>query len=161
MKEKHTVKTVISFVGIGNNHLDTFNKRNKLIYSFRVQSGGYLGVHYQTGEMEDEEGYARARQNLALKRSYPYTLETGRRSRNKMKRVLTDQQMQEIAGEALEHVHSQYPDFTLNGSFMQSVLYTKQQNDRGLDYEERDCTTDFSFPSNTGTAGNSATAGFP
>ena len=145
MKEKYTSKTITTSVGIGNNHIDAFNKRNSLTYSFRVQSGGYLGVHFQVGEMSDEEGYARARQNLSLKRPYPYTLETGRRSRDKTERVLTDRQLLEIAEEALEHVRSRYPDFTLNGSFGQYVLYSKQQNDRGLSYEERDCTTDFSF----------------
>ncbi len=68
MKEKYTLHTIISAVGIGENRIDTFNKRDELRFSFRVQEKGYLGVHFQTGEMGDEEGYAIARQNLALTR---------------------------------------------------------------------------------------------
>lgn len=145
MKEKYTLHTVISAIGIEENRIDSFDKRNELRYSFRVQEEGCLGVHFQTGEMGDDEGYARARQNLALKRPYPFTLETGRRSRDKTERVLTDRQLMDITGEALEHVHSQHPDFTLNGSFLQCIIYSGQENDRGLDYSNRDCTTDFSF----------------
>lgn len=145
MREKYTLHTIISDVGIEENRIDSFHKRNELHYSFRVQEGGYLGVHFQAGEMGDNEGYARARQNLALKRPYPFTLETGRRSRDKTERVLTDRQLMDIAGEALEHVHSRHPDFTLNGSFSQCMIYSGQENDRGLDYSNRDCNTDFSF----------------
>lgn len=145
MKEKYTLHTIISAVGIGENRIDTFYKRDELRFSFRVQEKGYLGVHFQTGEMGDEEGYAIARQNLALKRPYPFTLETGRRSRDKTERVLTDRLLLEIAGEALEHVHSRYPDFTLNGSFAQAIIYSGQENDSGLDYSNRDCTAYFGF----------------
>lgn len=145
MREKYTMKATTSTVGIKENRIDSFDKRNQLALSFRVQEDGYLGVHYQMGEMGDEEGYARARRNLALKRPYPYELETGRRSRDRSERVLTDRELLENAGEALEYVHSRHPDFTLNGSFTQSILYSAQENDRGLDYSNRDCTTDFSF----------------
>ena len=145
MREKYTLHTIISSVGIEENRIDSFNKQNELRFSFRVQEEGYLGVHFQTGEMGDEEGYARARENLALKRPYPFTLETGRRSRDKTERVLTDRQLLEMAGEALEHVHSRYPDFTLNGSFVQAIIFSGQENDSGLDYSNRDCTADFGF----------------
>lgn len=145
MREKYTFRAITSSVGIGENRIDTFNKRNQLFSSFRVQEDGYLGIHFQMGKMEEEEGFARARQNLALKRPYPFTLETGRRSRDKTERVLTDQQMMEYAGEALEYVRSRHPDFTLNGCFEQGIIYSGQENDRGLDYSNRDCTTDFSF----------------
>lgn len=139
------MKTTTSTVGMEENQINSFDRRSQLHLSFRVQEDGWLGVYYQMGEMEDEEGYARAKQNLELKRPYPYELETGRRSRDKTERVLTDQQMLELAGEALEHVHSRHPDFTLKGSFSQSVLYSAQENDRGLAYSNRDCTTNFSF----------------
>ncbi|MDE7223175.1 MAG: hypothetical protein K2O34_05285 [Acetatifactor sp.] len=145
MKEKYTLQVNLSSVGIEENRIISFNKRNELHYSFRVQEEGCLGVHYQIGEMEDDEGYARAGQNLALKRPYPFMLETGRRSRDKTERVFTDRQLMDIAGEALEHVHSLHPDFTLKGNFLQSIIYSGQENDRGLDYSNRDCNTDFNF----------------
>lgn len=144
-KEKYTLRTVTSSVGIEENRVCSFDKRNQTFISFRVQEGGLLGVHFQEGEMEDGEGYARARCNLALKRPYPYEMETGSRSRDKTERVLTDRQLMENAREALEHVYSRYPEFTLNGGFTQFSMYSGQENDSGLDYSYRDCTTDFSF----------------
>lgn len=145
MREKYTFRAITSSVGIRENRIDSFDKQNQLFSSFRVQEDGYLGIHFQVGEMEEEEGYTKARRNLALKRPYPYTLETGRRSRDKTERVLTDRQMMDITGEALEYVRSRYPEFTLNGGFVQGILYSGQENDRGLDYSNRDCTADFSI----------------
>lgn len=145
MREKYTLRVNLSDVAIEENRIKAFGRRNECFYSFRVQSDGYLGVHFQRGEMDDEEGYARARRNLALKRPYPYMLETGTRHRDMTERVLTDQQMMEIAGETLDYVHSRYPDFTLNGGFSQSIIYSGQENDNGLDYSNRDCNSDFHF----------------
>lgn len=145
MREKYTLRGVISAVGIEENRIRAFNRRNEQYFSFRVLEEGYLGVHFQIGEMGDEEGYARARQNLVLKRPYPFTLETGRRSRDLTQRVLTDKQLLEIAKEALDHVRSQHPDFTLNGGFGQCVSYSGVENDRGLAYSDMDCTTEFRF----------------
>lgn len=145
MREKYTLRVNLSDVAIEENRIKAFGRRNECIYSFRVHSDGYLGVHFQRGEMDDEEGYARARRNLALKRPYPYTLETGTRHRDMTERVLTDRQMMEIAGEALDYVHSRYPDFTLSGGFAQSIIYSGQENDNGLDYSNRDCNSDFHF----------------
>ena len=145
MREKYTLRAVISAVGIEENKIHAFNRRNEQYFSFRVQEDGCLGVHFQIGEMGDEEGYARARKNLVLKRPYPFTLETGRRSRDLTERVLTDRELMEIAGEALDHVHSLHPDFTLNGGFVQSIVYSGQETDRGLEYSNRDCTTEFRF----------------
>lgn len=142
-KEKYTLRTATSSVGIEENKVCGFDRRDRTHLSFRVQEDGFLGVHFQEGEMGDEEGYARARRNLALKRPYPYEMETGRRSRDMTERVLTDGQLMDMTREALEHVRSRYPDFTLNGGFTQSVMYSGQENDRGLDYSYRDCTTDF------------------
>ncbi len=143
MKEKYVLHAVSSSVGIEENRVCSFDKRDQTFMSFRVQEEGILGVHFQQGEMGDEEGYARARRNLSLKRPYPYEMETGSRSRDKTERVLTDRQLMEITREALEHLSSRYPDFTFNGGFSQRAMYSGQENDRGLNYSYRDCTTDF------------------
>ena len=143
MREKCTMRINVSAVSIEENRIDSFRRGNTLINTFRVQEEGILGIHFQQGEISDEEGYARARQNLALNRPYPFTLETGVRSRDMTERVLTNRQLMEYTEEALEYVHSEFPEFTLNGGFAQSILYFGQENDRGLDYSSRDCTTEF------------------
>lgn len=140
MKEKFTYIGMVSTVKIEENRIIAFHKKESPVYSFRVLSDGYLGVHYQEGEMADEEGYARARQNLELKRPYKFSLETGQRHRDKTEKTLTDKQLLELAGEALEQIRLKYPDFTINGSFEQQQTYYRQENDRGMDYSSKDCS---------------------
>ena len=66
MKEKFISINTNSQVNIEENKIISFDKSNLSTYSFRVGEDGLLGVHYQEGEMSDEEGYARARKNLEL-----------------------------------------------------------------------------------------------
>ncbi|MDE7060579.1 MAG: hypothetical protein K2O71_03170, partial [Lachnospiraceae bacterium] len=147
MKEKFISINTNSQVNIEENKIISFDKSNLSTYSFRVGEDGFLGVHYQEGEMSDEEGYARARQNLELKRPYPFELETGERHRDKTEKELTDKEIFDLAEEALSHLHSKYPDFRLNGNIRQRKTESGQQNDRGLNYSQKDCSVhaDFSF----------------
>lgn len=140
MREKYTYIEAVSAVKIEENKIISFDKRRIPNYSFRVLSEGCLGVHYHEGEMADEEGYARAAQNLALKRPYSFEQETGQRQRDRTEQVLTDRQLLDLAREALEHIHNNYPDFILSGSFEQRRSDSRQENDRGLDYSSRDCS---------------------
>lgn len=147
MKEKFISINTNSQVNIEENKIISFDKSNLSTYSFRVGEDGFLGVHYQEGEMSDEEGYARARQNLELKRPYPFELETGERHRDKTERELTDKEIFSLAEETLSHLHSKYPDFRLNGSVRQRKTESRQENERGLNYSNKDCSVhaDFSF----------------
>ncbi|MDE7299563.1 MAG: hypothetical protein K2N94_12165, partial [Lachnospiraceae bacterium] len=145
MREKYTYIGVTSTVKIEENKIVSFDKNNNTVYSFRVGKDGFLGAHYQEGEMSDEEGYARAEQNLELKRPYPFELETGERSRDKTEKVFSDKELMDMAGEALEHVGSKYPDFRLDGSFQQSRMDSRQENERGLNYISKDCSTNAGF----------------
>lgn len=147
MKEKFISINTNSQVNIEENKIISFDKSSLSTYSFRVGKDGFLGVHYQEGEMSDEEGYARAAQNLELKRPYPFELETGERHRDKTEKELTDKEIFDLAGEALSYLHSKYPDFRLNGEVRQRKTESGQQNDRGLNYSNKDCSVhaDFSF----------------
>lgn len=147
MKEKFISINTNSQVNIEENKIISFDKSNLSTYSFRVGEDGFLGVHYQEGEMSDDEGYARAKQNLELKRPYPFELETGERHRDKTERELTDKEIFSLAEETLSHLHSKYPDFRLNGDVRQRKTESRQENDRGLNYSNKDCSVhaDFSF----------------
>lgn len=147
MKEKFTGIETISTVQFEENKVIAFDKNNSCSNSFRVGRDGLLGVHYQEGKMTDEEGYARAEQNLELKRPYPFEPETGERHRDKTERMFSDKELMELTREALEHIHSKYPDFRLNGEVRQRRTESRQENDRGLNYSNIDCSmhADFSF----------------
>ena len=147
MKEKFTYMETTSMVKIEENKIISFDKNNIVSHSFRVGKDGFLGVHYQEGEMPDEEGYAKAEQNLELKRPYAFEPETGERHRDKTERVFSDKELMDMTKEALEHIHSKYPDFRLEGGLRQQKTKSLQENDRGLNYSNQDCSVhaDFSF----------------
>ena len=147
MKEKFTYIETTSTVKFEENKIIAFDKYNTCTNSFRVGRDGLLGVHYQKGKMTDEEGYARAEQNLELKRPYPFEPETGERHRDKTERMFSDKELMELTREALEHIHSKYPDFRLNGEVRQRRTESRHENDRGLNYSNIDCSmhADFSF----------------
>ena len=138
MKEKLSYISTHSTVDFEENKIVSFQKKVAPEYSFRVYRDGFVGVHYQVGEMSDEEGYKRAEQNLALMRPYPYPLATGKRKRNKCERVLSDRELLDIAKEALAHITEKYPQFTLSGSFYQETDTHLRTNDNGLDFENTD-----------------------
>lgn len=142
MKEKYTYIGTTSTVKIEENKIVSFDKNNGTTFSFRVGRDGWLGVHYQEGEMPDEEGYARAEQNLERKRPYPFELETGERSRDKTEKVFSDKELLAMAKEALGYLRAKYPDFRLDGQFQQRKTKTGMENERGLKYWNEDCTTD-------------------
>lgn len=147
MKEKFFDTETVSTVKIEENKIISFDKDNTAYSSFRVGRDGFLGVHYQEGEMSDEEGYAKAEQNLDLKRPYEFELETGERHRDKTERVFSDKELMDMTKEALGHIHSKHPDFRLDGGISQRRTESHQENERGLNYSNKDCSVhaDFSF----------------
>ena len=138
MKEKFSYINTTSTVAFEENKIVSFQKKVAPEYSFRVYRDGFAGIHYQVGEMSNEEGYKRAEQNLALKRPYPYPLATGSRKRNKYERILSDRELLDIAKEALAHISEKYPQFTLSGDFSQETDTHLRTNDNGLDFENTD-----------------------
>ena len=145
MKEKFGSVNTVSTVKIEENQIVAFQKNASRTYSFRVYKDGFVGIHYQVGEMSDEEGYKRAEQNLALKRPYPYPLATGSRKRDKCEHIYTDKELLDIAKEALAHICEKYPQFTLSGSFSQTTDTQSRTNDNGMDFENKDSSVHVSF----------------
>ncbi|MCM1055350.1 MAG: metallopeptidase TldD-related protein [Bacteroides sp.] len=140
MKEKFTFTETLSEVKIQENKAVSFDRVNSVTHSFRVHSGGYLGVYYHAGEISDGAGYARAEENLKLKRQYKFDLETGVRSRDKTERIFTDRELLDMTKEAVEHICRKYPSFALNGGFRQTISESRMENERGLSYSNKDCT---------------------
>lgn len=138
MKEKMSYNEIYSEVNFEENKIISFEKNNSVEYSFRIFRDNVAGIHYQAGEIEDSAGFAKAEENLALKRPYPYTLESGTRRRNKTEKEYTDKDLLSIAHEALAHIHKAYPQFILSGSFALQTDCARQTNEAGLDYENID-----------------------
>ena len=145
MKEKFQQHIIYSNVEFEENKIKSFHKSNNTHTSFRVYKNGEAGIHRQVGEIEDAVGFAKAEENLFLHRPYPYTLESGKRSRNKIERDYTDKELLDLAKEALAHISEKYPQFTLSGSFSMQNSHVSQTNEAGMDYENRDCHMQASF----------------
>ena len=87
MREKIMFEEVVSQIKYEENKLLSFHRSSTDTTSYRVYEDGKAGIHYQVGKMSDEEGFALAEENLKVRpRPYPFTLESGKRSRNKIER---------------------------------------------------------------------------
>ena len=137
-KEKYTQKSIYSNVKIVENKIVSFDKTNAIEYSFRVYKDGLAGIHYQQGKMSDKEGYAKAEKNLKLNRPYPFELEKGVRSRDKMEKPLTDEELMSTAEKLLKYLHKKYPDYTFEGNVGTSIWEEEAVNSKGMDYHAKD-----------------------
>ncbi|MCR5816816.1 MAG: hypothetical protein K6F91_08040 [Ruminococcus sp.] len=137
-RELITSKYDYSEVQIEETKIKAFNKDSRTDRSYRVYDGEYAGIQYIQGSIDDEEGYKKAQDNLALKRPYKFTLETGTRHRDKTERRYTDKELMEIAREAVEHLKTHYPDFIFSGSVFTDKRTMSMTNTLGLDYSNTD-----------------------
>lgn len=140
-KEKYTQKTINSKTSIVENQIVSFDRSNTEQYSFRVYENGFLGVHYQQGKISDEEGFKRAEKNLELNRPYPFELEKGKRSRNKMEKPLTDDQIMKVSKKVIKYLHSKYPEYTFNGDVGTTIWEEKIENSLEMDYSCKDANS--------------------
>ncbi len=145
MKEKFSIQQMYSEVSIEENKIVAFNKKTGNDQSFRFYKDGFVGVHYQLGEMSDEEGFAKAEENLALQRPYPFELETGVRKRDLSERIFTDKELFEIAEDNLAWLTKNYPNFTFSGNVAQVTETNRQWNEAGLEYENTDSHLEFNI----------------
>ncbi len=136
--EKYTDTDKYSEVKIEENKIVSFNKYDKTVRSFRVYKDGFVGVHYQQGDMSDKEGYERAEKNLELKRPYPFELVGGQRSLDKTEKLLTDAELMEKAKRELAYLRRTYPDFTFGGNFFSTLWTGAQENSAGMNYSSTD-----------------------
>ena len=137
-KEKYTNITKYAEVQIQESEIVSFNKYDKITRSFRVYQDGFVGIHYQQGEMSDEEGYALAEKNLELKRDYPFELCGGERSLDKTEKLLSDTELLKKAKTELSWLRRNFPDFTFNGSVFYNSMSFLQENTAGMNYSVKD-----------------------
>lgn len=146
-KEKYVEITVNSKASIVENKVVSFDKIKNTSQSFRVYKDGFAGIYFQQGKVSDEEGFAKAEKNLALKRPYPFELEEGKRERDKTEKPLTDEEIMETARKTLKYLCKKYPDYTFEGA-VYSVSYEEtMENSKGLFYRTKDanCGIDLGF----------------
>jgi len=136
--EKYTNICNFSEVIIQENQIVSFNKYDKKTSSFRVYKDGFVGIHYQQGEMSDKEGYEKAEKNLELKRPYPFELESGERSIDKSEKLLSDAELLNKAKRELSWLKRNFSDFTFNGNLFKNSVCQKQENSAGMNYSSTD-----------------------
>ncbi len=140
MREKYLLEEVYSEIKYEENKLLSFHKSSSHSASYRVHRDGQVGVHYQVGEITDEEGYAKAEENLEVRpRPYPFELETGKRSRDKTERKVEDKELMTIAKECMAYICENYPRFVFHATFSQKKSTQSMTNEKGLDYSNTDC----------------------
>ena len=139
MREKYTLEITESEIEYEENKMLGFHKRSTTRNSFRVHRNGIVGISCQEGQISDEAGYAKAEENLERARPYPFELETGKRSRDKTQRQITDKELMVTAKECMQYIVEKYPQFIFAGSFSQFIRMDHWVNDKGLDYRNRDC----------------------
>lgn len=124
---------------IEENKVTSFGKSNQTMLSFRVYDGESAGIHHQMSEMEDGKGFALAEKNLEKKRPYPFAPESGKGSRDKTEKPLSDRELLDTARECLDWIVRKYPRYVFTGSFSQTKIATHWVNDAGMDLFNADC----------------------
>ena len=123
MREKMVREIVTSQIKYEENKLLSFHRSSEKKYSFRVYRDGNAGIHYQVGEMDEAEGFALAEENLkARPRPYPFEAESGKRSRNKTEREVTDKELMDTAKECMVYICETYPRFVFGALFEQEKV---------------------------------------
>lgn len=108
--------------------------------SFRVYRDGLVGIHYNVGEISEEEGFRRAEANLKRKRPYPFEPKPGTRHRDLSQHEYTDEELVDIANRCMEYLISTYPDYTYATTVSVDRETVTRKNDAGMDYLNRDCS---------------------
>lgn len=142
MKEKYISENTSSNIKYEENKMLSFQRRNTKVVSYRIHQEGMVGIHCQVGEISDEEGFAKAQENLLERpRPYPFPLESGKRSRNMTERELTDKELLDIAEECMQYICEKYPTFTFKADISQNKQMQHWSNEQGMDYVNVDCCT--------------------
>ncbi|MBQ7775676.1 MAG: hypothetical protein IJ379_07120 [Lachnospiraceae bacterium] len=140
MREIYKSDFIVSSIKYEENKLLSFQKSRDITTSYRVHEDGKVGIYCQVGEISEEEGFAKARENLSERaRPYPFELETGKRSRDKTERQVSDKELMEIAKDCMDYICEKYPRFTFSAGFSQSRRVDYCINDKGMDYSNTDC----------------------
>ncbi|MCQ2592243.1 MAG: metallopeptidase TldD-related protein [Treponema sp.] len=146
-KERLSNKTINASAKIVENQIVSFDKISGEEYSYRVYKDGFAGIYYNQGKIKDEEGFAKAEENLKLERPYPFELETGVRCRDKTENPLTDEEILQVANKAIKYLKKKYPDYTFGGNVYSIKWEEHRENSKGMDFTAKDanCGIDISF----------------
>ncbi|MBR4554972.1 MAG: hypothetical protein IKO27_05205 [Ruminococcus sp.] len=137
-REKITSCRTQSTVDLEESRIKTFSKDSRSHTSYRIYDGGSVGIQYVQGKTDDEQGYARAKDNLAVGRPYKFTLETGSRHRDKTEAACSDRELMDIARQVLDYLKEHHPDFIISGSVTSERNHIAMENSLGLDYSNTD-----------------------
>jgi len=146
MREKYVCEWLSSQIEYEESKLISFQRSSTISTSFRVHRDGFVGIHYQEGEFSDEKGFALAEENLKERpRPYPFEPETGKRSRDKTERQVTDKELMEIAKECMDYICEKYSRFIYSACFEQSKRTDICTNEKGMEYSNTDCAVNVSI----------------
>lgn len=145
MREKFTSIVEATTVFFVENKKDSVGKNKELSTSFRVYRDGLVGIHYQLGEISDEEGFAKAEKALERQRPYPFEAETGIRHRDMTEEYLSDTELVSIAEDCMAYLKDKYSEYTFGGSVIREKRTVTRTNDRGMDYSNTDCSVNIEF----------------
>lgn len=145
IKEKYTNITNSTNASMVENKVVSFDKINQFETSFRVHQDGFVGIHYQQGKIEDEEGFKKAEINLKLKRPYPFELEKGVRSSDKTEKPFDNKQILDAAKKVLNYLHKKYPDYTFGGNVSSCFWEERMENSCGMDFHCKDANSSISL----------------
>ncbi|MBR6044432.1 MAG: hypothetical protein IKP47_02235 [Ruminococcus sp.] len=146
-KEKITSHYKYSEIHIEETRFKAFNKDTRSEYSFRVYDGGYAGIQLIQGSIGEAEGFRLAENNLALRRPYKFTPETGSRHRDQSEVEYSDKELMDIARQTLDYLKTHHPDYIFSGDVSTFRKTLSMENDLGLDVSNTDAkiSADFSF----------------
>lgn len=139
MREKYTCCNRETTITYKESKLYSVERAQSLSNSYRVYRDGFVGVHMQIGNIDDEEGYRLAEENLERKRPYPFELEKGERSRSKIEKVYTDTELMDFSKECMAYLLEKYPRFIYTLYFGQNHYEEEWFGDQGLHYKAEDC----------------------
>lgn len=137
-REKITSVYSQSTIELEESKIKSFSRDSRTHTSYRVYDGESVGIRYVQGKTEDEAGYAKAKENLAVGRPYKFTLETGSRHRDKTETSCSDKELMDIARRVLDYLKEHHPDFIIKGSVSACKNFMAMENSLGLDYSNND-----------------------
>lgn len=106
--------------------------------SFRVYRDGMVGIHYNVGDIPEEEGFAKAEAKLQRERPYPFVPEPGTRHRDLSQHEFTEEELVDIADRCMEYLLTAYPDYTFGATYSIRKETVTRKNDAGMDYRNAD-----------------------
>ena len=146
IREKHSARRRESRITFEENKPKAFEHINSVESSYRVYENDKVGIFYSIGEIDDEEGFARAQADPERARPYPFTPESGGvRKRDKSECEFTDRELLATAEEYMKYLTDNYPQFTFSGSVGTEWLEQSLKNDLGIDYVNTDASAGVGF----------------